>query len=228
MCVSDLSAPVASEAPLYRLATIGLILGGTLTLAATLLMLYTAAARDRNADARLAQALASSDIASAEAARANEKIALLTKQTVETQLVAEQERVLRVKMERALQDAKRVRQLSVDQAERLITSLKKLAPALNRKVSIGASDDAEAFIYAGQIATIMQRAGIELAGPVRIMAQKIVFDQDVGIAVNNLQKPPPSALSLNDALQSCGITTFAEEMPQVAAGETQILIAARK
>ena len=58
--------------------------------------------------------------------------------------------------------------------------------------------------------------------------QKILGVDHIGIAVNNLQKPPPSALSLNDALQSCGITTFAEEMPQVAAGETQILIAARK
>jgi flagellar biosynthesis GTPase FlhF len=224
----DLSAPVERNARLYRLAIVGLSVGAGLIFSATLLLVYAAAARDRNADSTIVQALASSDAAKAEAAKAAEKIAALGKQAADTQLVAEQERVLRVKMERALQEAKRVRQLNVDQAERLISSLKKLAPALTKKVSIGASDDAEAFIYAGQIATILQRAGIELVGPVRITSQKIVFDQDIGIAVKDLQKPPPSALSLNDALQSSGLTTFAEELPQMAAGETQLLIAARK
>jgi hypothetical protein len=148
--VSDLSLDRVNT--LHSIAITALIIGALASIIATIILVWTTDIKSRFANARLANAMAQSDQAKAEAARANERTATLLRQTQQTLLEQDKGR-----HERAQVGALNAwRRISAVQHDKMVKALRGHAVIVS---VLSAGNDPESEQFAEDIVKTLKDAG---------------------------------------------------------------------
>lgn len=130
---------------IYNLAVIGLVIGAVITIVSTITLIWVAQIKDGFANEHVAKAIALSDQAKADAAKANERTAMLLLQAQQIRL--EQEKT------KALQGWRRV---SADQHQKIV---KALHGQVLTVVLVVINNDPEAAQFAADLGKTLKDAG---------------------------------------------------------------------